>query len=113
MSVPLGCRLGPVASCLWVDEMLESALVLDGIVTVIDAKHFHRQLDEHGHGKQQHEAAMQVPAQYTRRKHTQSIKYKAHKAPRTHTPGIFVWPWLGWRMGRGWAPGKLNRRSSV
>jgi hypothetical protein len=52
--------------------MLESALVLDGIVTVIDAKHFDTQLDEHGHGKQQHEAAMQVPEH--------KAKHREHKA---------------------------------
>ena len=47
---------GPVASCLWVDEELESQLQLDGIVTVVDAKHFGRHLDvdhlphaHHGH----------------------------------------------------------------
>jgi hypothetical protein len=84
--------LGPVASCLWVDEMLESALVLDGIVTVIDAKHFDTQLDEHGHGKQQHEAAMQVQSRHT----------AWHRAPSTY---LFVWPWLGRRKGRGLAFG--------
>ncbi len=35
---------GPVASCLWVDEELESQLRLDGIVTVVDAKHIGRHL---------------------------------------------------------------------
>jgi G3E family GTPase len=35
---------GPVASCLWVDEELESQLQLDGIVTVVDAKHIGRHL---------------------------------------------------------------------
>lgn len=35
---------GPVASCLWVDDELESQLKLDGIVTVVDAKHIGRHL---------------------------------------------------------------------
>lgn len=35
---------GPVASCLWVDEELESQLRLDGIVTVVDAKNICRHL---------------------------------------------------------------------
>lgn len=37
--------IGPVASCLWVDEALESQLYLDGIVTVVDAKHITRHID--------------------------------------------------------------------
>lgn len=36
--------IGPVASCLWVDDELESPLRLDGIVTVVDAKHIDRHL---------------------------------------------------------------------
>jgi G3E family GTPase len=36
---------GPVASCLWLDEELESALKLDGIVTVVDAKNISPHLD--------------------------------------------------------------------
>lgn len=35
---------GPVASVFWLDDALESALRLDGIVTLIDAKNFRRQL---------------------------------------------------------------------
>lgn len=35
---------GPVASVFWLDEALESALRLDSIVTLIDAKNFTRQL---------------------------------------------------------------------
>ena len=38
---------GPVASCLWVDDELESQLRLDGIVTVVDAKHIDRHLSHH------------------------------------------------------------------
>ena len=33
-----------MASCLWVDEELESQLYLDGIVTVVDAKHIPRHI---------------------------------------------------------------------
>lgn len=40
---------GPVASCLWVDEELESQLYLDGIVTVVDAKHISRHIGK-AHG---------------------------------------------------------------
>lgn len=35
---------GPVASVFWLDEALESALRLDSIVTLVDAKNFVRQL---------------------------------------------------------------------
>ena len=30
---------GPVAAAFWVDDALESPLRLDGIITVVDAKH--------------------------------------------------------------------------
>lgn len=39
---------GPVASCLWVDEELESQLRLDGIVTVVDAKYISRHIHRGG-----------------------------------------------------------------
>eukprot|EP00903_Cladosiphon_okamuranus_P019646 g18063.t1 len=64
---------GPVASVFWLDEALESALRLDSIVTLVDAKNFSRQLrrtPEDGNGdaegdkdsaeRPQNEAAMQV-----------------------------------------------------
>lgn len=60
---------GPVASVFWLDDALESALRLDGIVTLVDAKNIQRQLqrvsDENkdvGHPgeRPQNEAAMQV-----------------------------------------------------
>ncbi|CAM9305831.1 unnamed protein product [Hapterophycus canaliculatus] len=67
---------GPVASVFWLDDALESALRLDSIVTLIDAKNFTRQLqrvpgEEGGFGlaeerqfqpaeRPQNEAAMQV-----------------------------------------------------
>ncbi|GAB5031611.1 cobw domain-containing protein [Nannochloropsis oceanica] len=44
---------GPVASCLWVDEELESQLRLDGIVTVVDAKHIGRHLRRRQQQQQQ------------------------------------------------------------
>ena len=37
---------GPLASTFWVDEALECRLRLDGIVTVVDAKHVMRHLDD-------------------------------------------------------------------
>ncbi len=39
----LPCQ-GPVASVFWLDDALESALRLDSIVTLVDAKNFTRQL---------------------------------------------------------------------
>lgn len=65
---------GPVASVFWLDEALESALRLDSIVTLVDAKNFLRQLqrvpeegggagsagDEQSAERPQNEAAMQV-----------------------------------------------------
>lgn len=44
---------GPVASCLWVDDELESQLKLDGIVTVVDAKHIGRHLRRRRQGRQE------------------------------------------------------------
>ena len=35
---------GPVASVFWLDDALESALRLDAIVTLVDAKNIQRQL---------------------------------------------------------------------
>jgi len=46
---------GPVAQALWADEAVEPGCVLDGVVTVVDALHFRRQLAEAGG-----EAALQV-----------------------------------------------------
>ena len=37
----------PLASVLWLDEQLESAVKLDSIITVVDAKNLRSQLDEH------------------------------------------------------------------
>lgn len=36
---------GPLATTFWLDEALESQLRLDGIVTLVDAKHIQQQLD--------------------------------------------------------------------
>jgi G3E family GTPase len=47
---------GPVASCFWLDEALNSALRLDAIVTVVDAKNITHQLSSTDGG----EAAQQV-----------------------------------------------------
>eukprot|EP00611_Tribonema_gayanum_P020659 TRINITY_DN3812_c0_g1_i3.p1 TRINITY_DN3812_c0_g1~~TRINITY_DN3812_c0_g1_i3.p1 ORF type:complete len:248 (-),score=79.71 TRINITY_DN3812_c0_g1_i3:532-1275(-) len=45
---------GPVAACFWLDDALESALRLDAIITVVDAKNIARYLDE------SREAALQI-----------------------------------------------------
>jgi len=37
---------GPIASLFWLDDALESRLRLDGIVTLVDAKHIAQQLNE-------------------------------------------------------------------
>ncbi|WOK94437.1 COBW domain-containing protein 1 isoform X2 [Canna indica] len=37
----------PLASVLWLDDQLESAVILDSIITVVDAKNLQRQLEEH------------------------------------------------------------------
>lgn len=65
---------GPVASVFWLDDALESALRLDGIVTLVDAKNIQRQLqrvsdEDRGGGdvdvaqpgeRPRNEAAMQI-----------------------------------------------------
>jgi len=37
---------GPLASSLWLDNELESSIYLDGIITVVDAKNFEKELNE-------------------------------------------------------------------
>ncbi|KAL0557458.1 hypothetical protein IC582_005996 [Cucumis melo] len=37
----------PLASVLWLDDQLESSIKLDSIITVVDAKNLHFQLNEH------------------------------------------------------------------
>lgn len=37
---------GPIASLFWVDKQLESEIYLDGIVTVLDAKYAHKNINE-------------------------------------------------------------------
>ncbi|KAL6077410.1 Cobalamin biosynthesis protein CobW [Balamuthia mandrillaris] len=37
---------GPLAATFWMDDELESQLYLDGIVTIVDAKHFLRHLED-------------------------------------------------------------------
>jgi G3E family GTPase len=37
----------PLVSILWLDDQLESSIKLDSIITVIDAKNFRLQIDEH------------------------------------------------------------------
>lgn len=49
---------GPVASVFWIDDALESALRLDGIVTLVDAKNISRQLER---GPQTESIGMEAP----------------------------------------------------
>jgi G3E family GTPase len=54
---------GPVASALWTDPEVEAGVCLDAIVTVVDARNIHKQLDEEpaeGEGWQVNEAQQQV-----------------------------------------------------
>jgi G3E family GTPase len=44
---------GPIASIFWLDEALESRIQLDGIVTVVDAMHIEKQLQETVEASQQ------------------------------------------------------------
>ncbi|GKY91546.1 hypothetical protein MPSEU_000126500 [Mayamaea pseudoterrestris] len=44
---------GPIASLFWLDDALESRLRLDGIVTLVDAKHIKQQLQETEEAAQQ------------------------------------------------------------
>jgi G3E family GTPase len=37
---------GPLAATFWLDEEIDSDLYLDGVVTIVDAKHFLQHLDE-------------------------------------------------------------------
>ena len=39
---------GPIAQALWADEAVEPGALLDGIVCVVDAKHFLQQLADAG-----------------------------------------------------------------
>lgn len=49
---------GPVAAIFWLDDALESALRLDAIITLVDAKNIRRHLMQAG--EHRNEAAMQV-----------------------------------------------------
>ena len=44
---------GPIASIFWLDDALESRLLLDGVVTLVDALHIARQLEETEEAAQQ------------------------------------------------------------
>ncbi|KAI4314087.1 hypothetical protein L6164_027027 [Bauhinia variegata] len=50
----------PLASVLWLDEQLESAVKLDSIVTVVDAKNLRFQLNEHRGSSSFPEAYFQI-----------------------------------------------------
>eukprot|EP00878_Enallax_costatus_P030930 GHUV01033745.1.p1 GENE.GHUV01033745.1~~GHUV01033745.1.p1 ORF type:complete len:209 (+),score=29.59 GHUV01033745.1:656-1282(+) len=51
---------GPIMSELWTDEELEAAVVLDGVVTVVDGRNIGRQLAEQRAGGAANEAQLQV-----------------------------------------------------
>ncbi|HXZ48595.1 MAG TPA: GTP-binding protein [Usitatibacter sp.] len=44
---------GPVAQTFFMDEKVHEQYLLDAVVTVVDAKHGHRQLDEHDEARRQ------------------------------------------------------------
>ncbi|XP_048555587.1 COBW domain-containing protein 1 isoform X2 [Triticum urartu] len=50
----------PLVSILWLDDQLESSIRLDSIITVIDAKNFRRQIDEHMNSSSFPEAFHQI-----------------------------------------------------
>ncbi|KAK1292279.1 hypothetical protein QJS10_CPB17g01974 [Acorus calamus] len=50
----------PLASILWLDDQLESAVKLDSIITVVDAKNLRLQLDEHRESASFPEAFLQI-----------------------------------------------------
>ncbi|KAJ6910264.1 COBW domain-containing protein 1 [Populus alba x Populus x berolinensis] len=50
----------PLASVLWLDDQLESAVKLDSIITVVDAKNLHYQLSELQNSSSFPEASLQI-----------------------------------------------------
>ncbi|CAN6225962.1 unnamed protein product [Urochloa humidicola] len=50
----------PLVSVLWLDDQLESSIRLDSIITVIDAKNFRVQIDEHKNSSSFPEAFHQI-----------------------------------------------------
>jgi len=44
---------GPVAQTFFMDESIHDQYLLDAVVTVVDAKHAHKQLDEHDEARRQ------------------------------------------------------------
>ncbi|XP_042412740.1 COBW domain-containing protein 1-like [Zingiber officinale] len=50
----------PLASILWLDDQLESAVTLDSIITVVDAKNLQQQLEEHRRSSSFPEAFLQI-----------------------------------------------------
>ncbi|XP_021910180.1 COBW domain-containing protein 1, partial [Carica papaya] len=50
----------PLASILWLDDQLESAIKLDSIITVVDAKNLHFQLNSHRKSSSFPEAFLQI-----------------------------------------------------
>lgn len=50
----------PLASALWLDEQLESSVILDAIITVVDARNILKQLSEHKESSTFSEAFQQI-----------------------------------------------------
>lgn len=50
----------PLASVLWLDDQLESAVKLDSIITVVDAKNLRKQIDEYHRSSSFQEAYVQI-----------------------------------------------------
>ncbi|KMZ66853.1 Cobalamin synthesis protein P47K [Zostera marina] len=50
----------PLASILWLDEQLESAVILDAIITVVDARNIFKQLSEYKESSTFSEAFQQI-----------------------------------------------------
>ncbi|ORX91732.1 COBW domain-containing protein 6 [Basidiobolus meristosporus CBS 931.73] len=51
---------GPIASIFWLDDQLCSEIFLDGIITVVDAKHIEQQLKERKDNDEVNEATRQI-----------------------------------------------------
>ena len=82
---------GPVASCLWVDEELESQLRLDGIVTVVDAKHIGRHLrrrEQQQQEQQQREGSMESNGKQEKGESLGQGASENEKDNTTHEPSL-------------------------
>lgn len=77
LSIPF--HQGPVASVFWLDDALESALRLDAIVTLVDAKNIRRQLqrvpEKEGEAGEGAVAALEQPGKGPRNEAAMQIAY--------------------------------------